>query len=55
MHGKWNTKKNVINVIVKDLVLEQDTGMSMNVFLIRVRNFYPEHFDLMKKYNWLYK
>jgi len=41
----------VINVIVKDLVLVQDTGMSMNLFLIHVRNFYPEHFDLKKKYN----
>jgi hypothetical protein len=61
MHRSTNTLPNVgagsklINVIVKEVVLVQGTGMSMNVFLIHVRNFYVKHFDLMKTYNSLYK
>jgi hypothetical protein len=48
VHSLKNTPPNVgegsklINVIVKELVLVQDTGMSMNVFLIHVRNFFSD-------------
>jgi len=48
-------ESNLINVIVKQLVLVQHTGMSTNVFLIHVRNFNLKHFDLTKTYNSLYK
>jgi hypothetical protein len=61
MHRSANTLPNIragsklINVIVKEVVLVQDTGMSINVFLIHVCNFYVKHFDLMKTYDSLYK
>jgi hypothetical protein len=45
----------LINVIVKELVFVQDAGMSMNVFLFHVRNYYLRHFDVMKAYNSLYR
>jgi hypothetical protein len=45
----------LINVILKELVFVQDAGMSMKVFLIRLRNYYLKHFAYTKVSTSLYR